>query len=157
VSLDKTILLRPATEADFATIKELIHKARINPTGLDWHRFTVASASYAKSGDEISEVIGCIQLKTVPGDLTELASLVVRNDFREQGLARKLIEHILAESPRPLYLTCRSGLERFYGKFGFVAMSVKETPRYYLRLQRLVSVYTKMSHRNETLLIMKLG
>jgi len=155
--MDKTILIRQATEADFATIKMFIRKARINPTGLHWRRFTVAIASFARSGNVISEVIGCIQLKPVPGDLVELASLVVRNDFRGQGIARKLIEHILADSPRPLFLTCRSGLKNFYEKFGFVTMSAKEAPRYYRRLQRLVRVFTKMTHRNETLLVMKLG
>ncbi len=151
------ISLRPATEADFATIKALIHHARINPTGLEWHRFTVATSRLAMSEDERSEVIGCIQLKTLPGKQVELASLVVRNDFRGQGIARKLIEHILADSPRPLYLTCRSGLGNFYRKFGFDALSEKELPRYYRRLKRLVEIYTKITRRNETLLVMKLG
>jgi amino-acid N-acetyltransferase len=155
--LDKTVSLRPAVKADFLAIKGLIRKARINPTKLDWRRFTVAVFRQVISGNERSEVIGCIQLKTVPGDLVELASLVVRPDFRGQGLARMLIEHILLESPRPLYLMCRSGLGMFYEKFGFRALDPDEMPKYYRRLQRLVRTLTQLIQRNETLLVMKLG
>lgn len=155
--MDKRVSLRPAVEADFPTIKELIRKARINPTRLDWHRFTVAVTRFAPSGDEKSELVGCVQLKPVPGDLVELASLVVRPDFRGQGLARKLIEHILAEAPRPLYLTCRSGLREFYEKFGFRALETDEMPRYYARLQRIIGTLTQLTLRNETLLVMKMG
>ena len=155
--MDKTVSLRPAVEADFPAIKELIRKARINPTRLDWRRFTVAISRFTPSGDEKSELVGCVQLKPVPGGLVELASLVVRSDFRGQGLARSLIEHILAESPRPLYLTCRSGLGVFYEKFGFQALDTVEMPRYYFRLHRIIGALTHLTLRNETLLVMKLG
>jgi amino-acid N-acetyltransferase len=155
--LDKTVSLRPAVEADFPAIKKLIRKARINPTGLDWRRFTVAASRLAQSKDETSVLVGCVQLKPVPGDLVELASLVVRPDFRGQGLARLLIEHILAESPRPLYLTCRPGLGVFYEKFGFRVLDTDEIPRYYLRLQRIIGALTHLTLRNETLFVMMLG
>ncbi|GAB4424941.1 MAG: hypothetical protein Kow002_14470 [Anaerolineales bacterium] len=147
--MDKGIALRPAEKADFPAIKTMIRAARINPTGLDWRRFTVAVSG--------SDLIGCIQLKPVPGDLTELASLVVRPESRHQGVARMLIEHVLVVGPRPLYLTCRSGLGSFYEKFGFRALRREETPRYYRRLQKLVKALARLSQRNESLLVMKLG
>jgi len=155
--LDKTVSLRPAVETDFPEIKKLIRVARINPTRLDWRRFIVAVSQTSLSGDERSELIGCIQLKPVAGDLMELSSLVVRSDFRGQGIARKLIEHILFESPRPLFLLCRSDLGTFYEKFGFRTLGEDEIPGYYLRLQRLVRTLTQLIRRNETLLVMKLG
>jgi len=141
--------LRPATEADFPSIKALIKRVRINPTKLDWRRFTVAV-----SGEDM---IGCAQLKPVPGDLTELASLAIRPAYRHQGIARALIEHLLAEAPRPVYLTCRSGLGRMYEKFGFRALEVDEMPVYYRRLQTLAGLFLELTRRNETLLVMKLG
>jgi N-acetylglutamate synthase-like GNAT family acetyltransferase len=148
--MNKAFLLRPATEADFPEIKALIQQARINPTGLDWRRFTVAV-----NGSE--EMIACGQLKPVPGGLTELASLAVRPAYRHLGIARALIEHLLVDAPRPVYLTCRSGLGKMYEKFGFCALEPDEMPAYYRRLQRLAGLLMELAHRGETLLVMKLG
>jgi len=136
-------------ESDFPEIKALIRQVRINPTRLDWRHFMVA----------VSEggTIGCIQLKTVPRDLSELASLAVKPAFRHQGVARALIEHVLADSPRPLYLTCRSGLGRMYARFGFQVVGDEELPRYYKRLKRLADTFLELTRREETLLVMKLG
>jgi N-acetylglutamate synthase-like GNAT family acetyltransferase len=142
--------LRPATEADFPEIRALIRQVRINPTGLDWRRFTVAV-------DGSGQMIACAQLKPVPGGLTELASLAVRSAYRHQGIARSLIEHLLAEASRPVYLTCRSGLGKLYEKFGFRALATEDLPAYYLRLQRLAGIFMGLTRRNETLLVMKLG
>jgi N-acetylglutamate synthase-like GNAT family acetyltransferase len=142
--------LRPATEADFPEIRALIRQVRINPTGLDWTRFTVAVNG---SG----EMIACAQLKPVPGDLTELASLAVRPAYRRQGIARSLIEHLLADAPRPVYLTCRSSLGKMYEKFGFRSLEKEDMPIYYRRLQRLAGIFMGLTRRNVTLLVMKLG
>jgi len=142
--------LRPAAEADFPEIKALIRQVRINPMGLDWHRFTVAVNS---SG----QMIGCAQLKPVPGGLTELASLAVHPTDRHHGIARALIEDLLAEAPRPVYLTCRSSLGKLYEKFGFRALEAEETPPYYRRLQRLAGVFMELTLQKETLFVMKLG
>ena len=142
--------LRPATEDDFPEIKALIRQVRINPTGLDWRRFTVAVSKDGK-------MIACGQLKQVPGGLTELASLTVRPAFRRQGIARTLVEHLLADAPRPVYLTCRSGLGEMYEKFGFQALDADEMPAYYRRLQRLAGLLMEIVRRRETLLVMKLG
>jgi N-acetylglutamate synthase-like GNAT family acetyltransferase len=148
--MEATFSLRPATETDFPEIKALIRQVRINPTGLDWRRFTVAVEG---SG----QMVACAQLKPVPGGLTELASLAVRPAFRQQGIARALIEHLLEEAPRPVYLTCRSSLGKLYEKFGFRALEADETPAYYRRLQRLAGVFLELTRRNETLFVMKLG
>jgi N-acetylglutamate synthase-like GNAT family acetyltransferase len=150
VSLAEKFTLRSATKVDFPEIKALIRQVRINPTGLDWRRFTVAV-------DELGQMIACGQLKPVRGGLTELASLAVRPAYRHQGIARALIKHLLMDAPRPVYLTCRSGLGTFYEKFGFRALKSGGMPLYYRRLQRLASLYMKLASREETLLVMKLG
>jgi N-acetylglutamate synthase-like GNAT family acetyltransferase len=148
--LAETFSLRPATAADFPEIKALVYQVRINPTGLDWPRFTVAV-----NGD--GKMIACGQLKPVPGGFTELASLAVRPAYRQQGVARALIEHLLAAAPRPVYLTCRSGLGGLYEKFSFRRLTSDEMPAYYRRLQRLAKLLMGLAHREETLLVMKLG
>ena len=149
--------LRPATEADFPDIKGLIRQARINPTKLDWRRFTVAVLGSVRTEEDGPEMIGCAQLKPVPRGLTELASLAVRPAYRHQGVGRALIKHLLASAPRPVYLTCRSGLGELYEKFGFRVLGVDEMPVYYRRLQRLAKTFLELTRRDETLFVMKLG
>jgi len=149
-TLTSTFSLRPATEDDSPAIKSLIWQVHINPTGLDWHHFTVAV-------NRADEMIACAQLKPVPGDLTELASLAVRRPYRQQGIARALIEYLLAEAPRPVYLTCRSSLGELYEKFGFQRVALEDMPKYYRRLHKLATIFLDLTRRNETLFVMKLG
>jgi predicted N-acetyltransferase YhbS len=87
----------------------------------------------------------------------ELASLVVHPSHRHQGIARVLIQNLLSDSPRPIYLTCRSGLKELYEKFDFQNLDVDDMPIYYHRMKRLVDIFVQLTHRNETLLVMKLG
>jgi N-acetylglutamate synthase-like GNAT family acetyltransferase len=121
---------RPARETDFPSIKQLIYAGEINPMGLDWKRFVVAVSPDGK-------VIGCGQLKPHGKETVELASIVVSSGYRNQGIARAIIEHLLADSPRPLYLMCRSRLEPLYEKFGFRSISSEEMPRYFQRISKL--------------------
>ena len=122
--------LRPALETDLPSIKELIHLSEINPMGLDWKRFVIAV-------NPNGEVIGCGQLKPHGKDVLELASIAVHLEYRNQGVARAIIERLLADSPRPLYLMCRSRLEPLYAKFGFRAILHDQMPRYFQRISRL--------------------
>ena len=122
--------LRPARETDFPSIKKLIYAGEINPMGLDWKRFVVAVGLEGK-------VIGCGQLKPHGKETLELASIVVSSEYRNQGVGRAIIEHLLVESPRPLYLMCRSRLEPLYEKFGFRAIAYEDMPRYFQRIAKL--------------------
>ena len=73
--------LRLALKEDLPSIKELIHLGEINPTGLDWKRFVVAT-------NPDGEVIGCGQLKPHGKEILELASIVVDPEYRNLGVAR---------------------------------------------------------------------
>ena len=141
--------LRPATVGDFSAIRRLIHRVQINPTGLDWRRFVVAV-------DGFGRMLGCGQLKPHGSDLVELASIAVEPSYRHRGVARAIIEHLLSQAPRPLYLTCRSSLGPLYEKWGFRIIGMDEMPAYFRRLARLVSMMPALAARGETLLIMKL-
>lgn len=143
--------LRPARETDFPSIRELIHEGQINPMGLDWRRFVVAV-------DPHGEVIGCGQIRPHGKEILDLASLVVHPGYRNQGIARAIIEHLLAHSPRPLYLMCRARLQPFYEKFGFQEIPYERMPRYFQRISRLagwVETVTRFGGE-EGLSIMKL-
>ena len=141
--------LRPAQESESRQIKELIQLVGINPMGLDWKRFIVAV-------NERDEMIGCGQLKPHGTDILELASIAVYPEHQGRGVARAIIEYLLRDSPRPLYLMCESSLGPLYEKFGFRGISYEEMPRYFQRLSKLAGLVTSLARREERLLIMKL-
>ena len=116
--------LRPPQAADAAPIRDLVRRVFINPTGLNWRRFTIAETA-------AGQMAGFIQLKPHRGGSFELASLAVEEAHRGRGVARLLIEHLLANSPRPLYLTCRAQLAPMYAKFGFRVVQTGRLPCYF--------------------------
>ena len=117
--------------------------------GLDWKRFVVAV-------NEQDEMIGCGQLKPHGADVLELASLAVSPEYRGKGIARAIIEHLLADGPRPLYLMCESSLGSFYEKFGFRVINYEQMPRYFQRVSKLAGLVTTLARRDMSLLVMKL-
>ncbi len=141
--------IRRARETDDASIRDLIHLVGINPMGLDWKRFVVAV-------DDHDEMIGCGQLKPHGQEVLELASIAVYPEHQGRGIARAIIEHLLKDSSRPLYLMCESSLEPFYEKFGFQAIPYEEMPRYFQRMSKLAGLAIALARREERLLIMRL-
>jgi amino-acid N-acetyltransferase len=77
-------------------------------------------------------------------------------EYRGQGLARAVIEYLLKDSPRPLYLTCISSLEPLYQRFGFVSIPYEEMPRFYQRITKLANLFFTFANPDEHLLVMKL-
>jgi N-acetylglutamate synthase-like GNAT family acetyltransferase len=143
-------ILRPARETDSKQIKGLIHLVGINPTGLDWKRFIVAV-------DVRDQVIGCGQLKPHGGDILELASIAVQPEYQKQGIGRAVIEHLLKDSPRPLFLMCIASTGPLYEKFGFRAIDYGSMPHYFQRMTKLAGLAEYLMQSDEYLLVMKLG
>lgn len=141
--------LRPATVEHASQIHDLIREVRINPMGLDWHRFVVAV-------NNVGGLLGCGQLKPHGDGVVELASIAVKPHYRGYGIARSIIEHLISRGPRPLYLTCRAGLGVFYQKWGFTLLSGPDMPPYFRRLSRLASILSNITRHDEGLLVMVL-
>lgn len=141
--------MRPAVETESAAIHDLIHLVGINPTGLDWKRFLVAVTPEG-------QVIACGQLKPHGADILELASIATLPAYRKQGIATAIIEHLLAQGPRPLYLMCESKMGLFYEQFGFQSLPPAEMPRYFQRIVQLVGLADLISRSGHGLLVMKL-
>lgn len=141
--------IKPASEDDFRAIRSIVRSARINPTGLDWHRFLVAVTLDG-------EVIGCGQVKPRGKDILEIASIAVKPDFRGRGIASLIIQQLIANNRTPLYLMCRSSLERFYAKFGFLVLVRQEMPPYYQRIATFVGLLSGFQSGKESLLVMML-
>lgn len=143
--------LRPALEADFPVIRQLIRESRLNPTGLNWRRFTIAETPQG-------EFAGCGQIKPHAEGMLELASIAIREPYREQGVASLIIERLLADEPdRPIYLTCRSELSNFYEKFGFRALNLDQMPSYYRRLSRFVNFFLFFSKSRMLVMALEAG
>ena len=141
-------VFRPAAQADFHAIRGLIHAVNINPTGLDWRRFVIAVTP-------AGELVGCGQVKTHRDGSHELASIAVIPKMRGNGVARAIIERLLAEHSGVLFLTCRANMGPFYTKFGFRIAELREMPRYFRTVQRFASAIQRLGIMDEGLLIMK--
>jgi GNAT superfamily N-acetyltransferase len=140
--------LRPAQEADDATIHALIRAAHINPLGIEWRRFLVAVNGYG-------DVIGCGQVKVHRGGAKELASIVTGPEWRGRGIATALVKQLMAESGPPLWLTCRSGLVPFYLPFGFREVGPEEEqPRYFRRIRKVAATLALLASLGERLAVM---
>jgi N-acetylglutamate synthase-like GNAT family acetyltransferase len=141
--------IRPALESESTQIKDLINVAGINPTGLDWNRFVVAV-------NDQGRVIACGQIKPHGGGIRELASIATQPEYRGRGLARAVIEALLRETPRPIYLMCISHNGPMYEKFGFRSIDGDQVPKYFKRIQNLFAVAVVFRKTENNLLVMKL-
>ena len=142
------VRLRPARLEDARRIRQIIYQVQINPMGLDWQRFILAV-------DEQDRLIGCGQVKPHRDGSLELASIAVLPDWRGQGIARQIIERLLADHQGTLFLTCRASLGSFYQKFGFRPLLFEEMPPYFKRLSRLAGVFGLLGPPHAGLLVMK--
>ena len=139
--------IRPALESESAQIKDLIHLAGINPTGLDWKRFIVAV-------NDGGEVIGCGQVKPHGAGIQEMASIAVSHVYRGRGFARKIIEELLRKTSRPLYLMCIAHNGPMYEKFGFKSITYEQMPRYFQRIKKVFGIADVFRQTGEELLVM---
>lgn len=140
--------IRQAAAADDRVIKQLVREARINPFQLDWRRFLLVV-------EDGGRVVGCAQVKTHGDGSRELASLVVSPERRRQGLARQLIQRLMAEYGGPLYLTCRSELEPFYRKFGFYWINREQMSPYFRKLSGLANILLRLAGGKRRMAVMR--
>jgi N-acetylglutamate synthase-like GNAT family acetyltransferase len=123
---DADILIRPAMEADQGEITRIVRSSNINPFGLHWPRFLVA--------EEQGRIAGVGQVKQHGDGSRELASIAVIPESRHKGVATAIVNALLARESGVLYLTCRSQMEPFYNRFGFVAVGREEMSPYFRRI-----------------------
>lgn len=142
------IQLSRAQASDQPRIRALINQVKINPMDLDWGRFIIATTE----GDGLA---GCGQVKRHRDGSLEVASIAVEPAWRGQGIARMIIERLIADHPGVLYLVCRSRLGAFYERFGFRSIQENNMPLYFRRIHRLVRVIGRTGLMPMDLLVMK--
>jgi GNAT superfamily N-acetyltransferase len=139
--------LRRASRQDAGAIRRLIRRVGINPLGLNWRRFLIAV-------DSGGRLVGCGQVKPHNDGTRELASIAVEPDWRGRGIAREIIETLMAENPPPLYLTCRADLEPLYNRFGFRVLQPGEMERDLRRIWRMVRLARRVIPGMPQILVM---
>ncbi len=148
LNFPQTYILRTASEGDSSAIKALIRDVQINPMGLHWKNFLVAI-------DSQGQLIGCGQIKPHQDGSCELASIAVIEDWRQRGIASRIIKQLIDGHRGILYLTCRSPLELFYQRFGFHRITHKEMPPYFRRINNIAGLFNRSGLIKDTLLVMK--
>ncbi|CAG0946966.1 partial amino-acid N-acetyltransferase, partial [Anaerolineae bacterium] len=147
--------IRPATQLDQPTITRIIHDAGINPMSLDWRRFLVAEDDTDPKGfaKPFGSIVGIGQVKPHGDGSRELASIAVIPSRHGQGIARAIIDELLARESGAVYLTCRDKLESFYTRFGFRKIAHNEMPPDLRRLMRLAGLFGAL--RGVKIIVMK--
>ena len=142
------IQIRPARESEARRIRKMVRSARLNPVDLNWRNFVVAC-------DEEGVVRGCGQVKHHRDGSKELASLVVEDGWRRQGIAGRIIQAIQTNEPPPLWLTCRSELIPYYQQFGFSeSTNPDDMPSYFRRVHCLVGFFLRTTRSGDYLGVM---
>lgn len=149
IQVDENLELRRAEPGDASAIRQLIYRVGINPLGLEWRRFWIV--------EENGKLIACGQIKIHRDGSRELASIAVVPERRRRGYARAVIEQLLSDAQKPLYLTCRPNLEQFYAKFGFdTVRQPAEMPPYFRRVWKIARFIGRFFPRVGGLLVMRL-
>jgi amino-acid N-acetyltransferase len=126
------VLVRRATASDQEAIRALVLNERLNPTGLHWPRFVVATIG--------ARVVGAVQMRHHPDGSLELGSLVVAPSQRGRGIAGRMIERLLADHEGRVHMiTPRAHAER-YVRWGFRGTTARRAPRSVRRNYRLGSL-----------------
>jgi amino-acid N-acetyltransferase len=145
-----SLLIRSATADDHPAIVALVKSERLNPTGLDWRRFTVAIRG--------GRLIGAVQVRHHPDGARELGSLVVVPGQRGHGVAHALIDAALATVTGPVWMITRREHADHYALWGFTLCHPKSAPRsvrfnYRMgRAARVLSWLKRLEPANLTLL-----
>lgn len=126
--------IRPALEADAPTIRQMIREEGLDPSSRDWHNFLIAEVE--------RQIVGIGQIKPYP-DCQELGSLIVRSEYRSQGIAGALITALEAKAGRPLYLVCERKMQPYYTRFGYQRIPFRLAPRT-LQLKLAVSTVLRL-------------
>jgi amino-acid N-acetyltransferase len=126
------VLVRRAIARDQEAISALVLKERLNPTGLHWPRFVVATID--------QRVVGAVQMRLHADGSRELGSLVVAPSQRGRGIAGRMIERLLADHEGRVHMiTPRAHAER-YVRWGFRGTAARHAPRSVRRNHRLGSL-----------------
>ena len=117
--------LRPGQAADREAILALMRPGDYNRVNLKPTGFIVAETE--------GQIVGIGQIKRHRDGTPELASLVVAEPYRQQGIAGRIVQQLVdqhqqAHPTEGLYLFCLAALEHYYQRFGFQTVKRQQLP-----------------------------
>lgn len=130
------VTIRPAVEADWAGIQALAHAESVNPYNLLWSRFLVA--------EDENLIVGIQQVKIHKDGTREVATRVVRPEFRRRGISTDLMHATLDRESGPLYVQCGHQWARYYEQFGFRRVNPSELPSDLRRQHRVGRMFVAL-------------
>jgi N-acetylglutamate synthase-like GNAT family acetyltransferase len=133
------VTIRPATEKDMLTVRRLAETYALDTERLAAEQFLVA--------EERGRLVGFSRLKPYP-DAVELGCLGIIPERRGSGIARQLVERLLARVAGDVYVT--TDVPELAQRFGFV--EVDQAPA-----SILDKVKRFEGHRRTGIVIMRLG
>ncbi len=77
--------------------------------------------------DYNGSTVGCAELR-IKKKYSLIFNLCIQKDYRHQKLGSAMVEHLINEANKPLYLSCFKELIPFYTRFGFVAIPPDDLP-----------------------------
>ena len=117
---DADFSIRPATPGDQPMIRAMVRAERLNPADLRWSNFFVAAGK--------PDVIGAAQLRRHPDGSRELGSLVVDKRARGRGIAKRLIDALLASEPGPVWTVTVETFADTFRRWGFEKIDPPSAP-----------------------------
>jgi amino-acid N-acetyltransferase len=119
--LHEKCTIRRATSHDHHRIKTMVKSERLNPNGLDWKNFLIAA--------DQDGLIGTVQLRKHADGSRELGSLLVVEHARNQGVAARMINALLAGQSCTVHMITAAQFAAHYVRWGFAPISPWFAPR----------------------------
>jgi GNAT superfamily N-acetyltransferase len=114
------VLITRSTRRDKQAIKELLDlRGYEDEPDLDG-----GIAFIARQGP----VVGCVRLVEVAPQTLVIDDVFVREDFREQGVGRRLMQAAMNSRGGTMFLCCHENRLRFYGHLGFSPLPIEQCP-----------------------------
>jgi N-acetylglutamate synthase-like GNAT family acetyltransferase len=113
------VSIRRATADDQELIRQMVRDENLDPTALNWPNFHIAEHG--------GQIVGIGQIRPYPR-CRELGSLVVKQEYRQQGVGALLVRSLLEQETGDVYLECLHHNETYYARFGFVRLAWWRVP-----------------------------
>jgi N-acetylglutamate synthase-like GNAT family acetyltransferase len=138
----RSIMIRPARGEDQRVIQALVRSEPLNPTRLNWPNFVVAA--------EESGLVGAVQLRTHSDGSREIGSLIVRKEWRGQGIASRMIDALISRDDGRLLVITNENIAALFERRGFRRIEPDAVPaaiRRNYRIGRLAGIISLLKFR----------
>jgi amino-acid N-acetyltransferase len=126
----------------------LVRSERLNPTQLNWPNFMVAADEH--------RLVGAVQLRKHFDGSREIGSLVVRKEWRGQGIASRLIDALISRDDGRLLAIANEDSAAHFERRGFRRIEPDAAPaaiRRNYRMGRLASIISVLKLRRRRALV----